>query len=159
MPVKRIHLMNREYIKEWVWEERKVKPGDQTYFFAKMARKERQYMAQEVDLIVTDSPLILTHFYGNKYDKYEQEFNTSLAMLKQQHAITKGYGYHVDHYFIERGDRNYDEAGRNESFAEAVEIDNEIKQMLEEENIKYRSFNHADVVDEIVGTLLEGEML
>ena len=33
--------MNREYIKEWVWEGREVKPGDQTYFFAKQARKER----------------------------------------------------------------------------------------------------------------------
>ena len=48
--------MNREYVKEWVWEGRNIQTGDQTYFFAKQARKERLYILQGLDFIITDSP-------------------------------------------------------------------------------------------------------
>jgi tRNA uridine 5-carbamoylmethylation protein Kti12 len=65
--------LNREYIKDWVWEKRELIDGDQVYITAKQARKERIYMKQGLDFIITDSPLSLTTFYGNIYDKYEKE--------------------------------------------------------------------------------------
>src|SRR3990167_3023132 len=68
--------LNREYIKEWYWEKRQIQPGDQTYFFAKMSRRERTYILNNLDFIITDSPLIITHFYGLKYDEMEQKYNT-----------------------------------------------------------------------------------
>lgn len=132
--------MNPEYIKDWVWEGRGIKPGDQTYFFAKMARKERIYMDAEVDFIITDSPLILTHFYGLKYDQYEQKHNTSLMMLKNHHEICKDKGYKVDHFFLERV-KSYNPEGRYQTEDEARTIDDEIKLMLGTFNIK-----HKDVV-------------
>jgi len=132
--------MNREYIKEWVWEGRGIKPGDQTYFFSKQARKERLYMENGIDLIITDSPLVLTHFYGMKYDKFEQENNTSLVMLKHHHEICKYYGYKVDHYFIKRVGK-YNQEGRYQTEEEAIKIDLEIKDMLNNLNIKY------DIID------------
>jgi predicted ATPase len=129
--------MNREYIKEWIWEGRDVQPGDQTYFFAKQARKERIYMARGVDLIITDSPLILTHFFGLKYDKFEREFNTSLKMLEQHHAICKHYGYKIDHFFVPRHDREYNPDGRNQTKEVAMQYDTEIKDLLDSLGIKY----------------------
>ena len=137
--------MNREYIKVWVWEGRKVKPGDQTYFFAKQARKERQYMESGVELIITDSPLILTHYYGLKYDEFERSHNTSLRMLEQQHAICKKFGYTIDHIFLDRGDRTYNPNGRFQNEEEAIVIDNEIKSFLDEFGIKYRTVSFGDV--------------
>ena len=128
--------MNREYIKEWIWEGRKVKPGDQTFFFAQQARKERQYMERGLNVIVTDSPLILTHFYGLKHDRFEQEHNTSWKMLEQQHAICKWYGYNVEHYFLNRPDF-FEQHGRFQTKEEAKQYDAEIKQMLVKANIKY----------------------
>ena len=132
--------MNREYIKEWVWEGRKVKPGDQTYFFAKQARKERQYMENNIEVIITDSPLILTHFYGLKYDSFEKEYNTSLKMLEQHHAICKSYDYKVEHIFLKRV-KEYNPAGRFQTEEKAKEYDVEMKNMLNNMKIKYKEFD------------------
>ena len=131
--------MNREYVKDWVWEGRTIRPGDQTYLFAKQARRERQFMQEDLDLIVTDSPLIMTHYYGLKYDKFEQEFNTSLHMLAQHHAICKSYGYKVEHIFLERV-KPYNDAGRFQTEEEAKQVDREVLEMLTETFTKYSTF-------------------
>jgi len=145
--------MNREYIKDWVWENRPPKDGDQSYFFAKMARKERIYMSQELDFIITDSPLILTHFYGLRYDKFEQLFNTSLKMLENHHGICKENGYKVEHFFIERI-KHYNPSGRMQTENVAKEIDGEIKEMLNKMGIKYKNIlGDIDCVDKIIGEL------
>lgn len=135
--------MNREYIKEWVWEDRKVKEGDQTYFFSKMSRSERVYIANNLDFIITDSPLILTHFYGMKYDPYEQKYNTSLNMLKNHHEFCKAKGYKVEHYFLTRA-KTYNPNGRNETEEQALAIDKEIMAMMDTLKISYKIIN-ADV--------------
>lgn len=129
--------LNREYVKEWVWEKRNIKSGDQTYFFSKMARRERIYMESEIDLIITDSPLILTHFYGLRNCPYERRSNTSLNMLKNHHEICKDLGYKVEHYFLARKDK-YSEKGRFQTHKEAIEIDKELKDFLDSMGIKYK---------------------
>jgi len=128
--------MNREYVKEWVWEGRAIKPGDQTYFFAKQARKERLYMDSGVDVIITDSPLILTHFYGMKYDIFEQTANTSLVMLAHHHAVCKHYGYKVEHFVLSRN-KPYNPNGRYQDEETAKSYDVEIQDLLNSRGIKY----------------------
>jgi thymidylate kinase len=130
--------MNREYIKEWAWEKRSHKSGDQSYFFAKMARKERIYIDNKLDFIITDSPLILCHFYGMKFDKFEQLTNTSLSMLKNHHQYCIEAGYKVDHFLLKRTAR-YSPAGRYQTEEQAKEIDLELLQMLEEMKVKYHT--------------------
>lgn len=128
--------MNREYVKDWVWEDRRIKLGDQPYIFAKSARKERIYMESDIDFIITDSPLLLTHFYGMKYDRLEQESNTSLIMLKHHHKICQEYGYKIDHYLLERV-KPYQAKGRFQEAAEAATFDKEMEEMLTSLNIKF----------------------
>lgn len=137
--------MNREYIKEWIWEGRKIKEGDQTYIFAKQARKERQYIDQGLDFIITDSPLILTHFYGMKADLMEQECNTSLIMLKHHHHFCKKHGYKVDHFFINRK-KAYNPSGRFQTEEEAKIYDIEIKTMLHELGIKIKDVSSVEEI-------------
>lgn len=141
--------MNREYIKEWVWENREVKHGDQTYFFAKQARKERLYMEAGVEFIITDSPLILTHFYGSKYDKFEQQSNTSLIMLKNHHQICKSYGYSVEHFLLQRI-KPYKTEGRFQTEIEAKQFDIEIADTLKQNLIKYKEVPGNDVGLQII---------
>lgn len=145
--------MNREYIKEWVWESRKHKSGDQSYFFAKMARRERIYMDNNLDFIITDSPLILCHFYGMKFDKFEQMTNTSLSMLKNHHQYCIESGYKIDHFLLNRTKR-YSPAGRYQDEDQAKEIDDELKTMLVDMKLKYQTVD-ADVncVENIINTL------
>lgn len=147
---------NPEYVKDWVWEKRKIKPGDQTYFFSKQARKERTYMEAGVDVIITDSPLILTHFYGRKYDYFEQKSNTSMIMLKHHHEICKHYGYSVEHFVLKRTE-HFDTSGRNEDFDTAKQYDEEIKALLDQMNIRYTaitSSNEETALEEIMDSLL-----
>jgi nicotinamide riboside kinase len=128
--------LNREYVKDWVWEGRKYDDGDQTYFFAKQSRKERILIRNGLDFIITDSPLILTHFYGLKYDWLEQNFNTSEIMLKHHHAYCKKYGYTIEHFILERN-KGYNPAGRNQNEEEAKQFDLEIRDLLDSKSIKY----------------------
>lgn len=142
--------MNREYVKEWVWEGRKVKEGDQTYFFAKQSRKERQYIEQSLDFIITDSPLVLTHFYGLKYDPMERECNTSLIMLKHHHIFCQKNGYKVEHYFVKRKE-HYNPSGRNQTEEEAKQYDTEIRELLASLNIRLTDISTAqEIVDQLV---------
>ncbi len=142
--------MNREYIKDWVWENRAIKSGDQPYFFSKQARKERIYMKANLDFIITDSPLVLTHYYGMKYDEIEQKYNTSLNMLKGHHQICKDFGYKIDHYLLTRT-KEYNPNGRLQTEEEAINCDIEIKNMLDRLGIKYIKINDDEnAVDNIL---------
>lgn len=147
--------MNREYVKDLAWEGRSPKTGDQSYFFAKMSKRERIYMMAGLDFIITDSPLILTHYYGLKYDKFEQMTNTSLSMLKNHHTFCKSLGYKTEHFFLNRA-KPYSSSGRYQTEEQAKQYDLEIKEMLDEMKIKYIGVD-ADIncVDNIIGLLIK----
>jgi len=145
--------MNREYVKDWAWSGRQITEGDQSYFFAKMAMKERTYIKANLDFIITDSPLILTHFYGMKNDPFEQTYNTSLKMLANHHGFCKEKGYKVDHFFLERT-KPYSDAGRYEDEDLSRQYDKEIKELLNEMNINFTSINcDKNCVDNIMSVL------
>lgn len=148
--------MNREYIKDWVWEKRRVLPGDQVYITAKQARKEVLYMREGLDFIVTDSPLALTTFYGDIYDKYERENQACRAVVKQHHAICKDLGYKVEHFFLGRT-KQYNQAGRNEDETTARQYDVRIRQFLHDYPIKYREVTCDEKTEDSIITLLQEE--
>jgi hypothetical protein len=143
--------MNREYVKDWIWEGRKFDEGDQTYFFAKQSRKERILIRSGLDFVITDSPLILTHFYGLKYDWLEQNFNTSEIMLRHHHEFCKKYGYKVEHFLLQRR-KEYNPSGRNQTEDEARSFDGEIQALLDSKGIKY-TVVEGDPVETILGHL------
>ncbi len=131
--------MNREYIKDWVWEGRKVSDGDQVYITAKQMKKEAIYIRKGLDFIITDSPLALTSFYGNIYDKYEKEFGACKAIVKQHHKFCKDFGYKIEHYFLWRT-KPYQAEGRFQDELTAKAYDNQIKSFLMEYPINFKEF-------------------
>lgn len=158
--LKKLHYdceMNREYVKDWVWEKRAIKPGDQTYIFAKQSRKERQYMENGLDYIISDSPMALSILYGRLYDKYETEHNACQAMLAQHHSFCKDHGYKTEHIFLRRK-KKYNPNGRHQTEEQAVEIDQQCVDLLQELNINYKEFDCDDGVEQrIVNYLMELE--
>ncbi len=141
--------MNREYIKDWVWEKRELLDGDQVYITAKQARKERIYMKAGLDFIITDSPLALTTFYGGIYDKYEKEFNACKQIVKQHHQFCKDLGYKINHYFLVRT-KQYNPSGRNQTAEEAVDFDSRIQIFLKEYPINHKTLICDDFVEEAI---------
>jgi len=147
--------MNREYIKDWVWEGRKISEGDQVYITAKQLKKEASYIRQGLDFIVTDSPAALTTFYGNIYDKYEREFGACKAIVKQHHQLCKDHGYKIEHYFLIRT-KKYQEAGRFQDEATAIQYDKDIAVFLKDYGINFKTISCDDnVEDNIIADLLK----
>lgn len=141
--------MNREYIKDWVWEKRSIKSGDQTYIFAKQARKERQYIENGLDYVVSDSPMALSILYGRKYDRYERDFKVCETMLKAHHGFCKDHGYKTEHIFLRRK-KKYNPSGRHQNESEAKDIDLECINLLNELNIPFVEFDCDDNVEDAV---------
>jgi tRNA uridine 5-carbamoylmethylation protein Kti12 len=52
-----------EYVKSWAWENRKPVDFDQFFFFGKQSRRECSLFGN-VDLVVTDAPVLLTSYYA-----------------------------------------------------------------------------------------------
>lgn len=114
-----------EYVKEWAWEGRTPRPGDQTYIAAKQMRAERRLLGK-AGIIVTDSPVMLGQFYEAKYDPYTPAVPAMLAKHGEQLVFA---GYQSQHVYVHR-DAPYRQDGRFETEAEAREIDIEIWDML-----------------------------
>lgn len=145
--------MNREYYKDWAYEGRQARPGDQPYIFAKQARSERLYVQNGVGFIITDSPLILSTLYGRKYDEAEQLYNTTLKMLSDHATEVTRQGYRVEHYFVERV-KPYSQSGRNETEEQARQLDVETVELLKEVGIKFKCVRGDETaVDEILKDL------
>ncbi len=151
--------LNREVIKNWVWEKRPIYDGDQTTFFAEQSRLERLFIMNSLDFVVTDSPLILTHFYGLKGDWLEQKYNTSEILLRHHHEFCKAYGYKTEHFLLQRT-KSYNPSGRVHTETEANLFDLEIAELLTQKNILFHTIpGDESAVDNILHILANQQLL
>ena len=60
-----------EYAKDCVWEEAQFKMKDQLYLLAKQNRKLER-LRDKVEYVITDSPLLLGHYYGTMYGNHPE---------------------------------------------------------------------------------------
>lgn len=131
----------REYVKEWAWEGRTPGPFDQFYFFGKQSRKE-SLLYGRVDVIVTDSPVMLAAFYATKFmppstAKGIAEIAKSFYMA----ALLEGY-MHLP-VFLKRT-KDYNPAGRFQTEAEAKAIDGEMLDFLVSTNVDALHYGTTD---------------
>lgn len=120
-----------EWIKQKVYEGNKYPFKDQLYTFAKQTRILRQ-LNNKVDIIVTDSPLLLSRIYSKEnsetFDKLVlEEFNK----------------YHNMNFYINRS-VPYSQVGRYRSEEAAKEKDREIKQLLKTLNVPFICLNGTE---------------
>jgi len=126
-----------EVIKDWTYIQRVPIGCDGIYLQSSQIQKEDIRLRSGVNLIVTDSPLVLQYFYALHYNSPLQE-----AM----HSASKEFEklYPSINIFINREDKFYNEVGRYETLEEAKEIDTELKGVLESMKIKYVQFSCLD---------------
>lgn len=117
----------REYVKDWAWQQRKISTYDQIYFLGKQTHCESMLYGK-VDWIVTDSPVMMNLYYAAKYCTLSLSEGVRAATLSfYQQAAEDGYK-HV-HVFLKRN-KPYSNEGRYQTESEAIEIDNEIRNLL-----------------------------
>jgi len=117
----------REYVKDWAWEGRKISTYDQIYFLGKQVRRESMLYGK-VDWIVTDSPVMMNLYYAQRYCTQTLGEGVRAATLSfYRQALEDGHK-HL-HIFLHRT-KPYQGEGRYQTEAEAREIDDGIKQVL-----------------------------
>ena len=129
----KLHGLNGELVTEFAkdlsWEENLKKLEDQYYVFGKQFHRMWR-IRNDVDIIITDSPLFLSKVYGvylNKgwpdcfYDTVMDAFNS----------------FNNINYYLKRL-KHYSPIGRNQTEHEAKELDDVVKTMLEKDNVEFK---------------------
>lgn len=136
-----------EYAKELVWDG-KTEMLDGSLKNQKKLYKEQNRRVQrllgKVDVVVTDSPAILSAIYAKEAD--EEFVKQMLFDFNNQKNFN---------LFINRG-KSFQQQGRIHTLEESKEIDKEIKKFLSDNKIYYGNYYHKTldiVVDNIIKTL------
>lgn len=120
----------RECVKDWAYLGRMPQSYDQVYLTATQLHLEDTLLSRSVDLIITDSPIWLGYIYGRKYDLAGHEYLPPLIRDFDEKFSSVNF-------FVDRGDRAYQQSGRFQNYQEAVLIDKYIKSCLGELEIDY----------------------
>lgn len=113
-----------EYAKALTWAKRSVELSDQFYIYAK--QHHRQFVLKDqVEFCITDSPLLLPILYNvhepSSFDDY---------------VIDNWNGYTNVNFFIQR-EKPYSAIGRNQTEAEAKQLDKETRDLLRHYDVPY----------------------
>lgn len=113
-----------EYAKDKVWEGSFNILDNQLYIFAKQHHRLFR-LKNKVDVIITDSPLLFSLFYGKDMPQCFKEL-----------VISSYKNFNNIDIFLER-QKEYNPAGRMQSELEAKEIDVYLKDILNENEVEY----------------------
>lgn len=116
-----------EYAKDLVWSERNTMFTEQDYIFAKQNHRLRR-LRGKVDWVVTDSPIILGHFYMPDDFPGKEPFSQFVNEMYDS--------YDNINIFLTR-EKAYNPNGRNQTEDEAIELDSRIKIYLATNNISF----------------------
>lgn len=136
----------QEYAKELVYEkDMDMLDGspEHQYEILKEQTRRMDRLYDQVDFIVTDSPVMLNTIYNKQLTpEYES-------------LVNELQGEYINYsFFMERDASNFEEEGRIHNLTESIEKDNEIKDMLQKNEIKYKTYNHENV-NEIVNDAID----
>lgn len=121
-----------EYVKEGEWEGRTGKIRDnQDYIFGKQHFRLRR-LEGEVEYIITDSPILLTLVYGTP------AYLPALDELAMQ-AYNRMDNLNL---FVNRS-KGYVKKGRSQTHEEAMDKDEEIKDMLRKHNLPFVEIEYS----------------
>lgn len=136
----------QEYAKELVYEkDMEMLDGspEHQYEILKEQTRRMDRLYDQVDFIVTDSPIMLNTIYNKQLTpEYES-------------LVNELQGEYINYsFFMERDASNFEEEGRIHNLTESIEKDNEIKDMLQKNEIKYKTYNHENI-NEIVNDAID----
>lgn len=115
-----------EFAKDLTWEQRYKTLENQYYIWAKQYHRMWR-LRDNVDVIITDSPLVLSLMYGEICDTHRQ---TVLDTFRNT--------FDNMNYFLNRV-KEYNPKGRNQTEQQARGIDNTVQQMLQNNDITYKT--------------------
>lgn len=135
-----------EYAKDVTWEGTQILLADQLFVLANQNRRLER-LRDKVEAAISDSPLLLTINYVNP---------TYLPHTFKAMTMELWNTYDNLNFFINRA-KKYNPSGRNQTLEEAVQIDNDIKLMLNYHKIPYIELDgDRDAPQKIYDTYMKG---
>lgn len=130
-----------EFAKLLTWSKRYGELSCQPYVFGKQL-KNMQVLLGEVDIIVTDSPILLSCIYSNDWP---DSFNRAVVDIFKS--------FDNLNFFIKRS-KPYNPKGRNQTEEESKAIDEQILRLLDSEGIPFDTiWNYESGVNQILEKL------
>lgn len=139
---KSVELLS-EYVKQWVWEDRKFISLDQFYFLGKQFKKEYS-VYDKVKIIITDSPLgIIGHYTETNFPDLSECINQS---LKKIFNIRIEKNIKEINYFLNRN-INYSSSGRFQTELEANNMENSMKKYLNLLGVNFTEGSSTSIIE------------
>ena len=133
-----------EFAKDKVWEENKEAIKNQAYLFGKQYYRMSR-CKNKVDVLVTDSPLLLSILYNND-GTLGEEFNKLVSNVFKS--------FNNLNYWLKRI-KPYNPKGRLQTEEESLALVPKLKQILADENIRCKEFRGIEEdYDKIVDHVL-----
>lgn len=123
-----------EYAKELVWEKKHELLKDQCHVTETQFNRLNRLRGSGVEIIVTDSPILLGKVYGE--GRIDKEFADK---------ITKYYESFDNFNLVVKRGETYQTAGRLESAEQAKELDRKIIGLLRDNKIFYGNYFHDEI--------------
>lgn len=144
----------KEYVKTWAYQKVPIEHFDQVYIFGKQMRIVELPLRNKVDLVVTDSPMLLQVCFSKRNGLNYSESLESIAM-----SFEKQYpGLHI---FVDRGEREYYPEGRYEDESGARRMDKLVKTHVPEmlgstgELVQFRYDEKQEMLDYVMRMIAE----
>lgn len=131
-----------EYAKTKVYEENYLTLENQLYIFAKQYH-DIFTIKNKVDIIVTDSPLILFLYYG-------QHMSDNFKGLVKE--IVNSFN---NINFLLNRNTKYNNTGRTQTLKEAIEIDKNLLNIFNNNNIPFDQINNKKAVTKITNKVIQ----
>lgn len=129
---KELCILNTEHLLE-----------NQTWVFANQYQKMR-YLSEELDFVITDSPLMLSYFYGKKYN---YSFKSLFPLIEETY-----HSFDNINFFLER-EHKWDQYARVQTEEESLKDSDTLKEFLNIKNISFtncKTGNHIDFLKKYI---------
>lgn len=141
-----------EYAKDKTWDDHQTVLRNQPYVFGKQLHRIWR-LQNKVDIIVCDSPILLSTIYdSDDSDLFE-------LYVLEQYKKYNNINFVLERKFYNEG---YQKNGRNQTMQEAIEIDNDIENLLDKHNLSYTKIcesNSKKMVNKILEILKEKKVI
>ena len=131
--------LTEEFPKVLSWEGNISGLRDQLYITANQHRNISRLYGK-VDYIIIDSPilngLVYKHRYGNQNDYPERLYDDTFDKF----VMSLFKSYDNINIMLGRNDQQYQRVGRMQDLIESVAVDNDLKDIMESENIPHKSY-------------------
>ena len=130
-----------EFAKQCTWQKRGLTLACQPYLFGKQLH-ETVVLDGQVDVVITDSPLILCCHYGRKSSvNYPESFYQSIIDISNQMDTMD--------YFLRRV-HPYNPSGRNQTEEQSNAVADDLIDILHQAGVEYQMIDGDDQAAEII---------